>query len=70
MQDDFAKQIGPFQVEPFHPVLRTHKLSGGLTGRYSFYLRDGYRVLFEFMSDNVVLLVNIGSHDQYKKWSR
>lgn len=69
-QEDFAKQITQFQIEPFYPTLRTHKLSGGLAGRYSFYLRDGYRVLFEFMSDNVVLLVNIGSHDQYKKWSR
>lgn len=70
VKDDFAKQITQFQVEPFDPTLRTHKLSGGLAGRYSFYLRDGYRVLFEFMSDNVVLLVNIGSHDEYAKWSR
>lgn len=70
VQEDFAKQIEQFQVEPFHSDLRTHKLSGGLAGRYSFYLRDGYRVLFEFLSDNVVLLVNIGSHDQYRKWSK
>ncbi|MFA4846117.1 MAG: type II toxin-antitoxin system mRNA interferase toxin, RelE/StbE family [Patescibacteria group bacterium] len=70
VQDDFQTRITRFQLEPFDPTLRTHKLSGGLEGHYSFSLTDGHRVLFEFMSDNVVLLVNVGSHDAYKKWPR
>lgn len=70
VQVDFQVAIDCFKSEPFHPTLRTHKLSGALSGRYSFCLRDGYRVLIEFMSHNIVLLVNVGSHDDYKKWSR
>ncbi|MCR4313808.1 MAG: type II toxin-antitoxin system mRNA interferase toxin, RelE/StbE family [Candidatus Uhrbacteria bacterium] len=70
VQTDFETSIEKFQQEPFHPSLRTHKLSGGLANHYSFYLRDGYRVLFTFMQENVILLVNIGSHDEYKRWAQ
>jgi len=70
IQDDFAKQIELFQTQPFHPSLRTHKLSGQLREYYAFYLRDGYRVLLDFVGPHIVLLVNIGSHDDYQKWAR
>lgn len=68
--EDFKKQISIFQEHPFHPSLHTHKLGGKLREYYAFYLRDGYRVLFDFMAPDVVLLVNVGSHDDYQKWAR
>lgn len=37
---------------------------------YAFYLKDGYRVLFEFEDNNNLLLVNIGSRNDYAKWER
>ena len=64
------KRIKIFFKNPFHPKLHTHKLSGNLADYYAFYLKDGYRVLFDFEKNDVVLLVNIGSHDDYKIWSR
>lgn len=67
---DFAKKIQIFQDHPFDPSLSTHKLSGSLSEYYAFYLRDGFRVLFDFVDSDVVLLVNIGNHDDYKKWAR
>jgi len=70
LQIDFEKRIILFIKDPFHPTLRTHKLSGNLDEYYSFYLRDGFRVLFVFETKNVALLVNVGSHDDYKKWGR
>jgi len=70
IQGDFDEKIALFQREPFHPTLGTHKLSGNLGDYYSFYLRDGFRVLFDFVESRVVLLVNVGSHDDYKKWER
>lgn len=70
IKKDFEKQIEVFQKYPFHPNLRTHKLKGSLDDYYSFYLRDGYRVLFDFIEADVVLLMNIGSHNDYKKWER
>ncbi len=69
IKKDFDKKINIFQKHPFYPTLKAHKLSGNLDDYYSFYLRDGYRVLFEFVAESTVLLVNIGSHDDYKKWN-
>jgi len=70
LQDDFESKIKIFIQDPFNPLLRTHKLSGNLDEHYSFYLRDGFRVLFIFESKDVAILVNLGSHDDYKKWGR
>jgi addiction module RelE/StbE family toxin len=70
IQDDFDQKIKIFFSNPFHPSLHTHKLSGNLADYYAFYLKDGYRVLFDFEEPCLVLLVNIGSHNDYKKWSR
>lgn len=70
IQKDFLKKIKVFQKEPFQPSLNTHKLKGGLDDYYSFYLKDGCRVLLDFVGENAVVLINIGSHDDYRKWSR
>jgi len=70
IKKDFSKRIEIFQKEPFYPSLNTHKLKGKLANYYSFYLQDGYRVLFDFVSESTVILVNIGSHDNYSKWER
>lgn len=53
---------------PENPKLKTHKLRGKLQNCLSFYLRDGYRVLFEYLGDQTVDLLDIGSHDKYQEW--
>jgi len=63
IKTDFAKKIDIFKKHPYHPTLHTHKLSGNLGEYHS-------RVLFQFVESQDVLLINIGSHDDYKKWSR
>jgi len=70
VKKNFAAKIDIFQKHPFNPKLKTHKLRGNLDYYYAFCLQDGYRVLFEFEDDNNILLVNIGSHDDYVKWER
>lgn len=70
IQNDFNQKIKIFFSNPFHPSLHTHKLSGNLANYYAFYLKDGYRVLFDFEESNLIVLVNVGSHDDYRKWSR
>lgn len=70
IKEDFSVKIDLFQGDPFTPKLKTHKLQGNLDSYYAFYLKEGYRVLFEFEHDNNILLVNIGSHDDYSKWER
>ena len=44
--------------------LRTHKLSGKLEGRWAFSVDDDCRVVFEFIGEDHVLLIDIGSHDE------
>jgi mRNA-degrading endonuclease RelE of RelBE toxin-antitoxin system len=70
IRKDFSEKIKTFQKDPFQPSLSVHKLEGRLDEYYSFYLKDGYRVLLDFVGENTVVLVNIGSHDDYSKWSK
>lgn len=55
--------------DPFHPTLKTHKLSGDLAGIWACSIDYSYRILFEFISsqneneEEAILLLNIGNHD-------
>ena len=70
IKKDFSKKIKLFQKDPFQSSLNTHKLKGRLGEYYSFYLKDGYQVLLDFIGENTTILVNIGSHKDYSKWNR
>lgn len=54
-------------TDPFHPTLKTHKLSGEFDGIWSASIDYSYRILFEFTvttdSEDAILLLNIGNHD-------
>lgn len=64
--DLFEKKKNIFILYPFHPSLKTHKLSGRLMGLYSFSINYTYRVLLDFINKNTVLFVNVGTHKIYK----
>lgn len=53
-----------FTNEPFHPSLRTHKLSGKLKGLWAFVVEYDCRIVFEFLKNGDALLVDIGRHDE------
>ena len=40
-----------FQENPFHPLLRTHKLTGALSGVWSYSIDFRIRILFEFIGN-------------------
>jgi len=67
IRNDFDGKIALFMENPRHPFLRTHKLKGRLEECFSFYLKHGNRVFFEFTSGDVVNLLDVGPHDMYKK---
>ena len=68
IKDNFSHCIALFQQDPFDLHLKTHKLKGNLFPAHAFSLRNGYRVLFAFETETIVILVNIGKHDDYAKW--
>lgn len=70
IQTDFDKKIETFITSPNDPSLQTHKLKGELRECLAFRLKDGFRVLFEFLDPETVDLLDVGSHDIYKRFRR
>ncbi len=70
IKDEFDKKVVLFIDDPKDPKLKTHKLKGKLQSCLSFYLCDGYRVLFEFSSTQTIDLLDIGPHDKYQEWGK
>lgn len=66
LREEVKEKIGLFQSEPNHPFLKTHKLKGSLKVFYSFSVNYRYRVIFEYLSKNEVVLLAVGDHDVYK----
>ena len=60
----FWRRMELFLASPFSPQLRTHKLSGKLGGQWAFSVDEDCRVVFEFIGEDKVLLIDIGSHDE------
>lgn len=67
IQADFDNKVTLFTENPFHPSLKTHKLHGKLQECFSFRLRDGYRVLFDFSGSESLDLLDVGKHDIYDR---
>ena len=70
IKDNFDSKITLFIENPNDPKLKTHKLKGKLQSCLSFHLRDGYRVLFEYLVDNSVNLLDVGPYGKYRKWKK
>lgn len=54
-----------FRKNPFDSRLKTHKLHGKLRKLWSFSVDGKYRILFEFVGKEIILL-DIDDHDLYK----
>lgn len=55
-----------FRDNPFHLILKTHKLSGKEKEAWAFWINYSYRIKFIFTDNNSVLFLDIGAHDIYK----
>ena len=55
-----------FRKNPFHPALKTHKLSGKDKDCWAFWINYSYRIKFIFSGEDEVLFLDIGPHDIYK----
>lgn len=64
LRKNFWDALDLFSNNPFDKKLRTHKLSGELSGCWSFSINYSFRIVFEFIDDNTISLVDIGTHDE------
>lgn len=64
LKSRFWDALEMFAKYPFHPRLRTHKLTGRLEGLWAFSVSFDCRVIFKFLSKTEILLIDIGGHDE------
>lgn len=61
----YEKVLRLLCLNPKHPSLRLHKLSGKLEGLFSVSINISYRMLINFIiKDNQIVPIDIGSHDE------
>ena len=61
----YEKFLKLLELNPFHPSLRLHRLSGSLSDLHSASINISYRITLEFLiDDGKIVLVNVGSHDE------
>ena len=53
-----------FSKDPFEPRLRTHKLSGKLEGLWALTVTFDCRLIFRFVEEDEVLLIDICGHNE------
>lgn len=64
VQGQYAKTLELLALNPHHPSLRLHGLSGRLEGLHGISINLKYRVTIEMIiADNEIVLVNVGDHD-------
>jgi len=64
LKPKITQALERFSNAPFHPSLRTHKLSGKLKGLSAFIVEYDCRIVFRFLDGEDVLLIDIGKHDE------
>ncbi len=64
LKKKFWKTMKLFSSNPFSKQLRTHKLTGTLKGLWAFSVDYDTRIIFSFLTDDEILLIDIGSHDE------
>ncbi len=55
-----------FCKNPDDSRLKTHKLHGKYRKYYAFWVNNEYRIMFQFLKNNSVVFINIGTHEIYK----
>jgi len=58
------ERIKLFQHDLHHPLLKDHALAGTHFGHRGFWITGDIRIIYERVSENEVLFLDIGSHNQ------
>lgn len=64
LEKQYLKTLQLLELNPHHPSLRLHALSGRLQGLHSVSINLSYRITLELLiHDEEIILVNVGDHD-------
>jgi proteic killer suppression protein len=64
LRNQYRKTLELLELNPKHPSLRLHKLTGLLAELHSVSINISYRLTLEFLVEgNTILPVNIGKHE-------
>jgi mRNA-degrading endonuclease YafQ of YafQ-DinJ toxin-antitoxin module len=64
LEKQYLKTLQLLEVNPHHPSLRLHPLSGRLSGLHSVSINLSYRITLEFLlEEQEIIPVNVGDHD-------
>ena len=65
VHNQYRKTLELLELNPRHPSLRLHELTGRLQGLSSVSINMSYRIVLELeIKDKEIVLINVGSHDQ------
>jgi mRNA-degrading endonuclease YafQ of YafQ-DinJ toxin-antitoxin module len=65
IHNQYRKTLELLELNPDHPSLRLHSLDGRLKGLSSVSINMRYWIVLELeIQDEVIILINIGNHDQ------
>ncbi len=69
LRERIEETLRQLAEDPFHPSLRTHKLTGELSGTWACSVSYDVRILFEFeqhpeSGEEEIFLLTIGTHDE------
>lgn len=64
LEKQYLKTLQLLELNPHHPSLRLHALSGRLQGLHSVSINLSYRITLELLiHDEEIILINVGDHD-------
>ncbi len=69
LKDRIFLVLGVLAQDPFHSMLKTHKLSGQLEGLWNCWVKYDSRLIFAFETDpdaqeDMIVLIDLGTHDE------
>ncbi len=64
LENQYLKTLQLLELNPHHPSLRLHALSGRLQGLHSVSINLSYRITLELLiKDKEIIPINVGDHD-------
>lgn len=65
VESQYTKTLELLELNPHHPSLRLHGLSGRLLGLHSISINMKYRITIEMIvTEHEIILINVGDHDE------